>query len=89
MWYTWTTVHHGMKHNYLGMWLDFSFDGQVQVQMSDYIDKMLAELRTDMDGIAASPAAENLFQVSNNDKKLSHGRAEMFCHNMAKIVVSL
>ena len=57
--------------------------------MFDYIDKMLTELPTDMDGIAASPAAENFFQVSNNDMKLSHGRAEMFCHNMAKIVVSL
>ena len=73
-----------MKHNYLGMWLDFSLDGKVQVQMFDYIDEMLTELPTDMDGIAASPSAENLFQVSNNDKKLSHGRAEMFCHNMAK-----
>ena len=71
-----------MKHNCLGMWLDFSLDGKVQVQMFDYIDKMLTELPTDMDGIAASPAAEILFR----DKKLSHGRAEMFCHNMAKLV---
>ena len=33
------TVHCGRKHNYLGMTLDFSLDGQVQIQMFNYITK--------------------------------------------------
>ena len=31
------TVHRGKIHDYLGMWLDYSLDGKVQVQMFDYI----------------------------------------------------
>ena len=80
------TVHHEKKHDYLGMWLDFLLDGKVQVQMFNYINKMLLELPGDMDGIAASPAAEHLFQVSDNGKKLDPGRAEMFHHNVAKLL---
>ena len=66
------TIHRGKKHDYLGMWLDFSLDGKVQVQMFDYIDNMLNDLPEDMGGMVTSPAADHLFSVSDTGKKLDH-----------------
>ena len=37
------TVHHGKVHNYLGMTLDFSVEGQVKVSMFDCIDGILTD----------------------------------------------
>ena len=80
------TVHRGKKHDYLGMWLDYSLDGKVQVQMYDYIDNMLAALPEDMGGTVTSPAANHLFTVNDAGKKLTRGQAEMFHHNVAKLL---
>ena len=80
------TIHRGKKHDYLGMWLDFSLDGKVQVQMFDYIDNMLEDLPEDMCGTVNSPAADHLFAVSNTAKKLTREQSEMFHHNVAKLL---
>ena len=58
------TVNQGWLHDYLGMILDFSIPGKVQIQMYDFIDKMLADLPCDMDGVARTPVAEHLFTVN-------------------------
>ena len=65
------TVHRGKKHDYLGMWLNYSLDGKVQVQMYDYIDNMLAALPEDMRGTVTSPAADHLFTVNDAGNKLT------------------
>ena len=80
------TIHHGKKHDYLGMWLDFSLDGKVQVQMFDYIDNMLGDLPEDMCGMVSSPAADHLFTVNDTGKKLNRKQSEMFYHNIAKLL---
>ena len=80
------TVHRGKKHDYLGMWLDFSFDGKVQVQMFDYIDNMLEDLPEDMCGTVNSPTADHLFAVSHTAKKLTREQSDMFHHNVAKLL---
>ena len=80
------TIHRGKKHDYLGLWLDYSLDGKVQVQMFDYIDNMLADLPEDMRGTVTSPAADHLFTVNDTGKKLSREQAEMFHHNVAKLL---
>ena len=80
------TVHRGKKHDYVGMWLDFSLDGKVQVQMFDYIDQMLHELPEDMNGTVTSPAADHLFTVNDTGKKLNREQSEMFHHNVAKLL---
>ena len=80
------TIHHGKKHDYLGMWLDFSIDGKVQVQMFDYINNMLNDLPEDMGGTVTSPAADHLFTVSDTGKKLDREQSEMFHHNVAKLL---
>ena len=80
------TIHRGKKHDYLGMWLDFSLDGKVQVQMFDYIDNMLKDLPDDMGGTATSPAADHLFTVNETGRKLTQTQAELFHHNVAKLL---
>ena len=68
------------------MWLDFSLDGKVQVQMFDYIDNMLADLPKDMCGTVTSPAADDLFTVNDTGRKLTQEQSEMFHHNVAKLL---
>ena len=50
-------------HDYLGMTLDFSIDGKVQIRMEDYIRTMLAALPEEMAGMAATPAADHLDRI--------------------------
>jgi hypothetical protein len=69
------------------MTLDYREDGVVKVTMVDYINKMLAELPTDMNGVAPSPAANHLFKVNDSDpKKLEKDTSDMFHRNVAKLL---
>jgi Reverse transcriptase (RNA-dependent DNA polymerase) len=64
-------------HEYLGMTLDFSIDGKAQIRMVDYIENMLKELPPDMDGKAATPAPNHLFEVNvENPETLDKTQAD-------------
>ena len=80
------TIRRGKIHDYLGMTLDFSLDGKVQISMEDYIRKMLAELPDDMAGVATTPAAEHLFKVNQSPTYLDEKDAMFFHHNVAKLL---
>jgi hypothetical protein len=54
----------GKVHEYLGMTLDFSSPGEIQVKMLDYVDMVLSDLPKEMTGRAATPAANHLFKVN-------------------------
>ena len=58
------TIRRGKIHDYLGMTLDFTIDGKVQIRMEDYIRTMLAALPEEMAGVAATPDAEHLFKIN-------------------------
>jgi len=58
------TVTRGKVHEYLGMTLDFSVDGKVSVIMKDYIKDISNETPADMNGEAATPAANHLTEVN-------------------------
>jgi hypothetical protein len=73
-------------HKYLGMTLDFSVDGKVKVIMQDYIKEMLDELGPDMDGVAATPAANHMFTVNSEPVFLDEKAAELFHHYTAKLL---
>jgi hypothetical protein len=49
------TIMRGKVHNYLGMTLDYSIDGKVQIKMIDNINNMVKDLPADMDGESATP----------------------------------
>ena len=58
------TVHRGTVHNYLGMDLNFSEDGEVKVLIIKYINSILREFPEYLGEIATSPVADHMFKVS-------------------------
>ena len=80
------TIRRGKIHDYLGMTLDFSIDGKVQINMEDYIRTMLAELPEDMAGVATTPGAEHQFKVNETPTYLDEKDAMFFHHNVAKLL---
>jgi len=80
------TITRGKRHQYLGMQIDYTKKKQVQITMYDYIHNMLNELPPDMDGGATTPAANHLFSVNQEAQKLNEKSAEMFHHNVAKLL---
>ena len=82
------TITRGKVHDYLGMTIDYTtVPGKVLIIMADYIDNILNELPTDMDGESASPAANHLFQVNESGAEpLGNEQATMIHRNVAKLL---
>jgi hypothetical protein len=57
----------GKIHDYLGMTLDFSINGQVMVTMINYIKMICMDLPKEMVGSATTPAASHLFRIDNEN----------------------
>jgi hypothetical protein len=75
----------GPVHNYLGIIIDFSEKGQVQLMMLDYIHELLLECPVDvMKGMSSTPAANHLFTVNPDCKKLDQEALIIFQHLTAK-----
>ena len=78
-------VHHGTKHDYLGMVLNYREKGKIAVDMSDYIKDMLGEFPVkfkDKEKVA-TPAADHLFEEGNG-RRLDCNWAETFHMVIAK-----
>jgi hypothetical protein len=54
--------------------------------MKDYIQDMLDELPSDMDGEAVNPEAEHLFTANENPVLLDEATSQMFHTNTAKLL---
>jgi hypothetical protein len=69
------------------MTLDYTTPGKVSFMMTDYIQGMLSDLPADMDGEAATPAPNHLFEVNerSSDMQLDPVTADLFHHNVAKL----
>ena len=80
------SVTRGKVHEYLGMTLDFSDAGKVIVDMEKYFDEVLEDLPDDMDGVAATPAADHLFKTRDNVPKLDKKRADLFHSKTAQLL---
>ena len=76
----------GKKIVYLGMCIDYTIKGKVKISMYDFIDKMLAELPSDMNGVSATPAALHLFNIDEGAEKLDENKAQLFHHLVAKLL---
>jgi len=70
----------GKVHEYLSMILDFTTPGKVMVvSMKDFIERMINELPTDIDGEAVTAAANHLFEVNETDPiKLTRNNPQCF-----------
>ena len=74
------TISRGKVHSYLGMQLDFCKPGKLIVDMSDYIQTILAELPAEMRGKAKMPTAKHLFNVDLKSTPIDKDHAEAFHH---------
>jgi hypothetical protein len=80
------TVNSGKTHRYLGMVLDYSMDGKVQISMGDYIDEMLKSLPDSMAGVSSTPAGNHLFTVNPDAVALPAQESDLFHHYVAKLL---
>jgi hypothetical protein len=81
------TITRGTTHDYLGMRIQYEADRKVTFTMDHYVNTMLNELPNDMDGVAASPAGNHLFQTNKrNPVLLGDKEKELFHHNVAKLL---
>ena len=71
---------------YLRMCIDYTQKGKVKISMYDYIDKMLAELPSDMNRVSTTMAALHLFNVNDSAEKLDKNKAQLFHHLVAKLL---
>ena len=55
---------YGKKHDYLGMDLDLSVDGEVRVIMMDYLKIIVSEFTDTIERKVLTPAEDHLFTVS-------------------------
>jgi len=76
----------GKTIEYLGMCIDYMEKGKVKTSMYDYIEKILAELPTDMNGVSMTPAALHFFNIDDGAEKLDEERAQLFHHLVAKLL---
>ena len=73
----------GLQHTLLipeGMKLDFSIDGQVKIDMKDYVTTMIEIFTKDVliKGKIASPWTDSLFKVDQKSKLLDKSKSEQF-----------
>ena len=76
------TVQRGKVHEYLGMTLDYSEPGKIKIKMLDYVENMLKDLPLDMEGEAATPAADHLFEVNAEDSGSLEEPTARLCHHV-------
>jgi hypothetical protein len=79
-------VTRGKVHDYLGMTIDYSVDGKVQITMVEYIKEMLEELPADMAGESATPAANHLFTIREEPILLDEETSDKFHSYTAKLL---
>jgi hypothetical protein len=78
-------AHRGKIHSYLGMVLDFSEQGVLQVQMKDYITTLLNEFPYEIgDNKKKYPWNQELFKVHETEKLIPKNEKEIFHKFVAK-----
>ena len=68
--------------NYLGMKLDYTVEGQVTVDMREYVQMVVDQAPENMKGNAKTPAASHLFEVNNEDPKLLNEADSTLFHHI-------
>jgi len=71
------------------MTLDYTINNKVKISLHKYINKMLTELPTDINGRTKTPAAGHLFSINPEMKKLREATAQIFHHLLAKMLYLL
>ena len=73
-------MHIGKRHDYLGMILDFTTPGVLEIDMSEYIQVILQDTPANIRGTSMVPAAKHLFTTHPDAPKISLQAQEIFHH---------
>jgi hypothetical protein len=76
----------GMTHDYLGMTFDYAFKRDVQINMCKYLSKVIEDFPEEITGVSATPAADRLFKVREDGRKLSKEQADVFHHTVYQLL---
>ena len=66
----------------MGMTFDCSFSKEVQINMWDYIQKVIREFPEEITRVCATPASNYLFKVCEDGRNLNEEQAEVFHHTV-------
>ena len=78
----------GKRHDYLGMWIDYSIPGEVIIFMEEYLTGVLENLPEEITETPETPATSNLFNVRNEKEReiIDETRAQAFHHTVAQLL---
>ena len=78
----------GRRHDYLGMWLDYSIPGEVRISIEEYSRGLIDDFLEEITDTPEIPAASNLFNVRNDNKRelLNETRAHDFHRAVAQLL---
>jgi hypothetical protein len=82
------TMHTGQKHNYLGVDLEFTAEGSLEVSMVKYLGNVIKGFPETITGMATSPTGDRLFDIQDEKdvRPLKEERAVAFHHMMAQLL---
>ena len=78
----------GKRHDYLGMWLDYSILGEVRISMEEYLREVLDNFLGYIIETPETPAASNLFNIRyNNEREIfDKTQDQEFHHAVAQLL---
>jgi len=68
------------------MIFDFSFSEEVRINMTPYISNIITEFPEEIKGTYATPAADHLFKVRDDGRKLPEEQADAFHHTVYQLL---
>jgi hypothetical protein len=78
----------GMNHDYLGININYDEKHKVKFTMFDYLKDILSEIPSDMDGIARTPAQDDLFAIKEESPLLNVKDADFYHRTTARLLLA-
>jgi hypothetical protein len=68
----------GKQHDYLGMIFNFSLKNEVQINMTQYVSKIIEDFLEEIVGKLSTPAGDHLFKIREDGQNLDDEMADAF-----------
>ena len=78
----------GMTHDYLGRTFNYAFEGEVWINMCKYLSKVIEDFPEEIMGVSTTPAADYLFKVREDAKKLNEEQADIPSYSISTAICS-
>jgi hypothetical protein len=76
----------GLIHDYLGITINFNKRNKVKFTMFDYLEDILSEIPIDMEGVARTPAQDDLFTIDESSPLLNERDADFYHCTTARLL---